>query len=352
MTLNNRSAPPRTRRWGVPRDTVRRAVVRAVAWTPIYRRRVERRAHQARLAASAAYVEQLETHGIAGQLSVNVEQWAPFLRFSPPGHYYSPIPRMDEVLADADRIWSFPDRVPGIDHRPDEQRRTIEQIGEALGGDDLPDDPAPDRRYYARNVAFGIGDATMLHGMLRLLRPRQIVEIGSGYSSALILDTIERHLPETTVTFVEPYTDLLRSLMRPGDDAHSTILETRAQDLNVEVVRELERDDVLFIDSTHVVRTASDVCRIVLDLLPEVRPGVVVHIHDMFWPFELPRHWVEEGRQWAECYLVRAFLTSNRDWQILLMNDYVGRYEGELLQRVLPRFLGNPGGSLWLRRVA
>ncbi len=293
----------------------------------------------------------LEQHGIRNQVSEDVEQWAPFLRFAPPGHFYSPIPRIGDLEADAGRIWTFPDSIPGIDHRPDGQRDTIARIAEVLGGDDLPDHASPDRRYYAINPAYGIGDATMLHGMLRLHRPRQIVEIGSGYSSALILDTIERHLPESRVTFVEPYSELLRSLMRPGDEGCCEILETRAQDLDVEVVRRLGADDVLFIDSTHVVRTGSDVCRIVLELLPEVAPGVVVHIHDMFWPFEMPRHWVEEGRQWAECYLVRAFLTNNADWEILLMNDWIGVRERELLQQVLPRFLGNPGGSLWLRRV-
>lgn len=306
------------------------------------------RRHRAR----SAFASQLEEHGLIPRLSEDVEQWAPFLRFAPPGHFYSPIPRMDEIETDADRIWAFPDHVPGIDHRPAEQRLRIERIAEALDGDDLPDEPTLGRRYHARNVAYGIGDATMLHGTLRLHRPRRIVEIGSGHSSALILDTMERHLPDTTVTFVEPYTELLRSLMRPGDEHRCEILETRAQELDVGLVRHLQPDDVLFIDSTHVVRTGSDVCRIVLELLPEVAPGVVVHIHDMFWPFELPRHWVEEGRQWGECYLVRAFLTDNPCWEILLMNDWVGVRERELLQRVLPRFLGNPGGSLWLRRIA
>ena len=294
----------------------------------------------------------LQAHGLVDPLAEDVEQWAPFLRFAPPGHFYSPIPRIGEVVADADRLFAFPDHVPGIDHRPEQQRHIVERIAEVLRDDDLPDEPSPDRRYYAHNIAFGIGDATVLLGMLRLYRPRRIVEVGSGYSSALILDTVEQHLPDTTVTFVEPHSDLLRSLMRPGDEARCEILETRAQDLDVEIIRQLEADDILFIDSTHVVRTGSDVCRIVLELLPEVRPGVVVQIHDMFWPFELPREWVEEGRQWAECYLVRAFLTNNRDWEILLMNDYVGRFETEWLHHVLPRFLGNPGGSLWLRRVA
>ena len=99
------------------------------------------------------------------------------------------------------------------------------------------------------------------------------------------------------------------------------------------------------------MRTGSDVCRIVLELLPEVAPGVVVHIHDMFWPFEMPRPWVEEGRQWAECYLVRAFLTGNADWEILLMNDWVGRTRARAAAAAAAPVPREPGGSLWLRRV-
>ena len=320
--------------------------------TPQYRHWAERRNHLARLEDLAGFAEPLEANGIRQRLSEQPEEWAAFLRFAGPGHFYSPIPRLDDLAADASRIWALPDAIPGIDINGEVQRRHVTRIAELLGGEDLPDEPQPDRRYFAHNVAYGIGDATMLHGMLRLYRPDRIVEIGSGHSSALMLDVLERHLPDTEVTFVEPYSDLLRSLMRPGDEQRSTILEARAQDLDVEVVRRLEADDVLFIDSTHVVRPGSDVVRIVLDLLPEVAPGVIVHIHDMFWPFELPRPWVEEGRLWAECYLVRAFLTNNPDWEILLFNDYLGRTERELLEEKLPRFLENTGGSLWLRRVA
>jgi predicted O-methyltransferase YrrM len=331
---------------------IREQLARVVRASPLHEPISAIRARRTRRVQLASLAATLESNGIADRLAEDIDQWAPFVRFAPPGHFYSPIPRLDALAADSSRVWTFPDAIPGIDHRPEGQRATIEQIADVLAGDDLPDHETPDRRYYAINPAYGIGDGTMLHGMLRLHRPRRIVEIGSGYSSALILDTIERHLPDTTVTFVEPYSELLRSLMRPGDEARSEILETRAQDLDPELVRNLAAGDILFIDSTHVVRTGSDVCRIVLELLPEVAPGVVVHIHDMFWPFELPRHWVEEGRQWAECYLVRAFLTGNSDWEILLMNDWIGVREGPLLQHRLPRFLGNPGGSLWLRRTS
>jgi predicted O-methyltransferase YrrM len=330
---------------------VPRPVKSVLRRTPQYRRWAQRQAHLARLEDLATFAEPLEVNGIRQRLSEDVEEWAPFLRFAGPGHFYSPIPRLGELERDAGRIWSVPDAISGIDTNDKVQREQIRQIAEVLADDDLPDQPAPDRRYYAENVAYGIGDATMLHGMLRLYRPSRIVEIGSGWSSALMLDTIERHLPDTTVTFVEPYTDLLRSLMRPGDEDRSAIVEARAQDLDLDVVRRLEANDVLFIDSTHVVRPGSDVCRIVFDVLPAVAPGVIVHIHDMFWPFELPKAWVDEGRLWGECYLVRALLTNNPDWEILLFNQYVGQRERDLLERLLPRFLGNTGGSLWLRRV-
>jgi predicted O-methyltransferase YrrM len=320
--------------------------------TSPYRRWAEKQAWVARLMDLASFAEPLEANGIRGQLSHDVEAFAPFLRFAGPGHFYSPIPQLDDLERDAGRIWAVPDCLPGIDTNDAAQREHIERIGDVLGEDDLPDHPQPDRRYYADNVAYGIGDATMLHGMLRLYQPKHIIEIGSGWSSALMLDTIERHLPGTTVTFVDPFTDLLRSLMRPGDETRSSILEARAQDLDLDVVRHLGPNDLLFIDSTHVVRPGSDVCRIVFELLPAVAPGVIVHIHDIFWPFELPRTWVEEGRLWGECYVVRALLTNNPDWEILLFNHYVGERERELLARRLPRFLANTGGSLWLRRVS
>lgn len=295
----------------------------------------------------------LDRQGLFHALSGDIEQWAPFLRFAPPGHFYSPIPRLDEIQAQADRLFDFHVEVPGIALRVDQQLELVRRIAEVVAGDELLTlERRPGARYFIDNPAYGVGDATMLRGMLRLHRPSRIVEIGSGYSSAMVLDVIRQHLPDTAVTFVEPYPDLLRSLMFDGDEQRCTIVEQRVQDLDLEVVQQLGEGDVLLIDSTHTVRTGSDVCRLLLDVLPSLRPGVIVHIHDIFWPFELPRYWVEEGRQWAECYLVRAFLTGNTDWEILLFNDYLGRFHGPELHLALPQVLDNPGGALWLRRVS
>jgi hypothetical protein len=293
-----------------------------------------------------AFGERLERHGLTEHLFAELDQWAPFVRFASPGSFYSPIPRLDDVGRDADRLFDFGRQVPGVDLHVDEQLEYVERIATELASAS-----AAGRRYHADNEAFGLGDALVLEGVLRLERPARIVEIGSGHSSALILDLVEEHLPGTAVTFVDPHPEVLRSLMREGDEERATIVERRAQDLPGDIVGALGTNDVLFVDSTHVVKTGSDVCHLVLDVLPAVPPGVLVHFHDIFWPFELPRAWVEEGRQWAECYLLRAFLADNPNWRIVLFNDYLGRFEVPFLQAHLPGFLANPGGSLWLRRV-
>jgi predicted O-methyltransferase YrrM len=296
----------------------------------------------------------LDNNGLRHALGHDVEQWAPFLRFAGPGHFYSPIPRLDDIESHADRLW---DRrvptLPGIDVRPEAQRALVRELAVVLGDETLPDTPTEGWRYHAENWAYCIGDALMLHGMLRKYRPRRIVEVGSGFSSALILDTVERYLPDDTeVTFVEPYPELLLSKLREGDAERVTIVPEGVQTLPLDVFRSLESGDVLFIDSTHVVRTGSDVCRLVFDVLPVLAPGVVVHVHDIFFPFEQPRPWVEEGRQWGETYLLRAFLSYNSSFQVELWNDWLALFETPLLVEVLPRFLRNCGGSIWLRRVA
>ena len=305
----------------------------------------------ARFDARYRLARSLDLHGIAGPLSHDIEQWAPFVRFAPPGHFYSPIPRLDELRQDGERIFSPDVTLPGIDLRISEQFQLVEQIAPLVADDPPAIESAADRRYYADNPAYGIGDALMLYGMLRVNRPRRIVEIGSGYSSAMILDTVERHLPDTSVTFVEPYTELLRSLMRPADDDRCRILEQRAQDVATGVFTELDAGDVLLIDSTHVVRPGSDVCRLLLDVLPTLRPGVLVHIHDIFWPFQIPQSWLDEGRMWGETYLLRAYLCENPRWQVRLWTDYLAIFHADFMREQVPRFLDNGGGSIWLERV-
>ncbi len=119
------------------------------------------------------------------------------------------------------------------------------------------------------------------------------------------------------------------------------------QHVPLSVFAALEAGDILFVDSTHVVRTGSDVCFELFEVLPCLARGVLVHIHDMFWPFEYSRQWaVEENRSWNELYAVRAFLSYNDAWRIVLFNDYLAKLERGMIEATYPQFLRSTGGAL------
>jgi hypothetical protein len=129
------------------------------------------------------------------------------------------------------------------------------------------------------------------------------------------------------------------------------ILDHSVQDTSLGIFEELSSGDVLFIDSTHVLRPGSDVCFELFQVLPRLARGVLVHFHDMFWPFEYPRSWiVQENRSWNELYAVRAFLMYNKAWEVVMFNDYMANFEAPLIESTYPAFLRNSGGALWLER--
>jgi Methyltransferase domain len=285
-------------------------------------------------------------------LTETVDEWAVFARHAPPGHYYSPIPSYGEVLSRADRIFDiFPDSLPGIDLNEKQQEALFLELTDILKDEDIPLEPDPSWRYCGANGYYGIADGLVLHGMLRWLRPRRIVEVGSGWTSALILDTSDRFLEgDERLAFIEPYPDRLADLLRGTDTDRVRIHEAPVQRVPPEVFSQLGSGDLLFIDSSHVVTIGSDVPYLVGEVLPTLPSGVVVHVHDIFWPFEIPRPWFEEGRLWAEPYIWRAFLTSNADWEIIFFNHWFVNARRSVVRRQLPRMMSGGTGSLWLRR--
>jgi len=165
------------------------------------------------------------------------------------------------------------------------------------------------------------------------------------------VDTIEHHLDGAcSVTCVEPHeAAFVRELIGAGQVQY---VEKPVQDVSLDIFKELEAGDIVFIDSTHVLKTGSDVCFELFEILPCLRTGVLVHFRDMFWPFEYPRKWaVDENRSWNEIYAVRAFLTDNPHWRIVLFNDYLAKIERPMLEATYPQFLRNPGGALWLEHT-
>ena len=274
----------------------------------------------------------------------------------PPGHFYSPLVDVTEIRRRPQLFSDTTRSLPGVDLGVDRQWALYDQLRPLLRDIEFPLDrtaaESAGRRYFSDNPAFADGDGSTLEAMLRHARPRRVVELGCGYSSACLLDTRERHLGlDVRITFVDPYPQLLESLIREADRATVDIMAVGTQDVSLELIASLESGDVLFIDSTHVAKTGSDVVRVFHEILPAVRPGVWIHLHDHFAGFEYPISWVEEGRSWNEQYLTRAFLQFNREFEIVLWPTFLAALDAERFGRDVPARV-NGGGSLWLRRAA
>jgi hypothetical protein len=271
----------------------------------------------------------------------------------PAGHYFSPIPDQEEVLT---YIASRKDPMhtndlDGIDLSRESQLGLLNEYVTFYKDLPFPEQQKPDFRYYYQNDWYSYADAIFLYSFLRKNQPRRIVEIGSGFSSAVMLDTVERFFsrrPE--MIFIEPYPDRLRSLLRTNDENQVAIIEKKIQEVPSEIFSSLEAGDFLFIDSSHVLKCNSDVQLLLFEILPHLPAGVFVHFHDVFYPFEYPSAWLREGRYWNENYFLRAFLSYNCEWDVYFFNTYAAFAFNDFIQEKMPLCTRNPGGSLYLRR--
>lgn len=275
-------------------------------------------------------------------------------QFVPPGHFYSPIPALDDIRANEDTIFDAVSRnVQGIDLREDEQLNLLTKFKDYYA--ELPFHPkkTPNLRFFFDNPAYSYSDAILLYCMIRHVKPARIIEVGSGYSSCVMLDTNELFFNGAiATTFIDPYPELLFSLIRDQDRKKIRIIGGRVQDLDLKEFDSLEANDFLFIDSTHVSKFYSDVNRIFFEILPRIQEGVFIHFHDIFYPFEYPKEWVYEGRAWNEAYLLRAFLQYNTSFRIVLMNTFLEHSHKGFFEREMPLCLRNPGGSIWIRKTS
>jgi predicted O-methyltransferase YrrM len=271
----------------------------------------------------------------------------------PVGHYYSPLPNIDDVLRDFPRIYPAapPRELPGIDLNDAEQLATLARMAPFMADAPFADQKQDGLRYYYRNNFFSYTDALFLYGMMRQAQPRRIIEVGSGFSSCVMLDTNERFLDNRTeLTFIEPYPDTLNKAIHPSDRIE--LRQQRLQDVDVQIFETLDADDILFIDSTHVAKIGSDVNYYLFDVFPRLKPGVLIHIHDVFYPFEYPDFCILKGMFWNECYMLRAFLSYSTAYEIVLFSHYLALFHFAALQALHPLCPRNIGGNLWLRKLA
>lgn len=273
-----------------------------------------------------------------------------------PVHFYEPIPDTRQLDPS---LWEGVREMPGIDLRVEEQldrlRRFAARYRPEYERFPFASTGTP-HEYFDNNGQFASTDAEVLHCMLRDYRPRRVIEVGSGFSSLVAAAALRLNAredgPAGELICIEPYPN---ETLRAGFPGLTRLIVASVQAVPLTFFEELEANDVLFIDSSHVVTIGSDTTREILDILPRLKPGVLVHFHDIFCPVEYPRTWVlDEHRFWNEQYLLEAFLSFNDRFEIL----YAGSYLHVLHHQKLVEFsaLYEPAGrwsvSLWIRRVS
>jgi len=271
----------------------------------------------------------------------------------PPGHFYSPIVDVKDaqVVREVRERFSGPSPA-GVDIDVPRMRETLRLLTSHHGQFPFSRHPQEPWRFHWDNPYFNAHDASVLFSMLLAFRPKRFIEVGCGHSSCLLLDTNEMFLDGAmSLTLIDPFLDDLSALFGPKGTPGARLYPQKLQDVPLDIFRELEANDILFIDSSHVSKTGSDVNHYLFRILPSLKPGVLIHVHDIPWPFEYSESWViEDKRSWNEAYAVHAFLQYNASFEILYWNDFVARQMPEDLGSLMPVGAENGGASLWLRR--
>ena len=258
-----------------------------------------------------------------------------------PVHFYEPIPDTQSL---PETLWSQPSELVGIDMNESTQldllRNHFTKFRDEY--DNLPVEPPPGQKRPFRGV-----DALVAYCMIRHFQPELIAEVGSGWSS-LVLGQAAAKNKNSALICIDPFPS---DVLRKGFPGLRSLIEKKIQDIDLEFFSQLGSGDVLFIDSSHTVKIGGDVNYLFLEVLPRLRPGVIVHVHDIFLPFEYRRDWVlDEFRFWTEQYILQAFLTFNSEFEVLLANSYLNHYHQQELKAAFPGLSSWAGGSFWMRR--
>ena len=268
-----------------------------------------------------------------------------------PVHYHQPIPDTQGL---PETLWTQPSKLVGIDMNDAMQLDLLRKHFPKLRHEyeNFPAEPPPGQRRPFHGV-----DALVAYCMVRHFQPRLIIEVGSGFSS-LVLGEASGKNGASALICIEPFP---QDFLREGISVLRSLIEKKVQEIDLEFFAQLETGDILFIDSSHTVKIGGDVNYLFLEVLPRLKPGVIVHVHDIFLPFEYRRDWVmDEFRFWTEQYLLQAFLTLNSEFEVLMANRYLAhKYPEDVkaafpslenLRPDLPSSVRWGDGSFWMRR--
>ena len=273
-----------------------------------------------------------------------LDRWGYHIR---PIHYYEPLPDFRSITKEQlNRRREY----AALDFRWEAQLRLLDQL--AVYGDELRGlDHLSTNGVNFQNGYFDGFDAAVYYSLIRHLKPRQIIEVGGGYSTRIAHTALARNRTqgsEGNLICIEPHPEPRLTEARLGID----LVEKPVQEIKVDFFSSLEANDILFIDSTHTVKFGSDVCYEFLDILPELRPGVWVHVHDIFFPHDYPSEWLLERRlALNEQYLLEAFLAFNDEFAVQLSNHWICLDHPALAAALWPiNHSENSCSSFWMKR--
>jgi hypothetical protein len=264
-----------------------------------------------------------------------------------PVHFYEPIPDT-RTLTDA--LLEKESELVGIDIREADQLDLLRKVFPQFRAEyaEIPREPAADpKQFYLNNGYFTGADALVYYGMVRHFKPQLLIEVGSGFSSRLAAQACLRN-GHGELICIEPNPD---QVLRDGFPGLTMLIAKRVEEVGFDLFQRLRANDILFIDSSHVVRCGGDVNCLLLEIVPRLNPGVIVHLHDILLPQEYGRAWViDRYRFFSEQYLLQAFLTFNTEFHVLFANRYMAlKHQGEMAA-LFPNSSGFGSTSFWMRR--
>ncbi|HOI57297.1 MAG: class I SAM-dependent methyltransferase [Methanoculleus sp.] len=273
-----------------------------------------------------------------------------------PNHFYQPIPDVRHL---DDRLWERSSSLVGIDMDEQSQTALLSRFHENY----KPEyDRFPTRKtgrpfdYFVNNGGFESVDGEILYCTIRHFKPERIIEIGSGNSTYLAASAIRKNKEEDPeyaceLIAIEPYPN---RVLQDGFPNLSRLIEEPVQNVPFSVFERLGENDILFIDSSHVLKVGSDVQYEYNEILPRLNKGVLIHVHDIFLPFEYPKEWIcWHHLFWTEQYLLQAFLTYNPAFKVVWGGYYMHRSHPELLEEAFSTYNREKiqPGSFWMRKI-
>lgn len=273
-------------------------------------------------------------------------------------HYYEPIPDTRDIKK---TLWNKAAVLVGMKMYEERQLKLLEETQSKYRYeyDRIPANRtsrAKGHEYYTNNSAFEAVDGEILYSFIRKFKPDQIIEIGSGYSTYLSAKAICENMKDTPprvcrLTAIEPFP---REALQRGFPGLSALITKKVQEVPLRIFETLKENDILFIDSSHVMKIGSDVQYIIFEILPRVGKGVLIHFHDIFLPSEYPMNWImNEHRFWNEQYVLRAFMTFNDKYEVLWSGSFMHINHPDKLERAFSSYVRTKHwpGSFWIKRV-